>query len=285
VTSSRSTGSRRRVVATVGAGAVLLLLATGCSLDDVPNQIGIPDPGTDQGERIFHLWQATWVSLWVVGIITWALILGAAVMYRRRKSGQVPAQTRYNLPIEVMYTITPLIIVAVFTIFTWRDEAVITDIKPDKDLTVNVVGYQWAWTFNYLEGGVVEEPVYETGTPDDPPTLYLPVGEKVEFVLTSPDVIHSFNVPKFLMRMDVVPGRENTFQVTPTVEGTFSGFCVELCGTYHSQMRFEVEVVSPEEFDAQLAEFAELGQTGDLVTGRVNDDAQNQGNTELGGQP
>lgn len=280
MTSSSLAGSRRRVAATVAAGVVLLLVGTGCSLDDVPNQIGIPDPGTDQGERIFHLWQATWVSLWVVGFITWALILGAAAMYRRRKSGGVPAQTRYNLPIEVMYTVTPLIIVAVFTIFTWRDEADITDITAEKDLTVNVVGYQWEWAFNYLDADV-----YETGTPGDPPTLYLPVGEKVEFVLTSSDVIHSFNVPKFLMRMDVVPGRVNTFQVTPTVEGTFSGFCVELCGTYHSQMRFSVEVVSPEEFDAQMAEFAELGQTGLLDTGRTNDDAQNQGNTEIGGQP
>ena len=264
----------------------LLLLATGCSLDDVPNQIGIPDPGTDQGERIFHLWQATWVALWVVGFITWALILGAAVMYRRRKSGALPAQTRYNLPIEVMYTITPLIIVAVFTIFTWRDEAEITDLAPDPDVTVNVVGYQWGWTFNYIDQeGAGGETVYETGTPSDPPILHLPVGQRVEFVLTSPDVIHSFNIPTFLMRMDVVPGRINAFQVTPTVEGRSSGFCVELCGTYHSQMRFWVEVVSPDEFDAQMAELADQGQTGELVTGRVNDDAQNQGNTELGGQP
>ena len=204
VTSSRMTGARRRRLAAVAAGAIFLLLVTGCSTQDIPNQISMPDPATEQGERIFHLWQATWVALWVVGALTWGLILGAAILYRRRKVGDVPEQKRYNIPIEVMYTITPLIVVAVFTIFTWRDTAEVVDVHEDKALTVNVVGYQWNWAFNYLE-----PEVYDTGSPSDLPTLYLPLGEQVEFVLTSPDVAHSFWIPDFLMKMDVIPGREN----------------------------------------------------------------------------
>ena len=274
------TGARRRRLAAVAAGAIFLLLVTGCSTQDIPNHISMPDPATEQGERIFHLWQATWVALWVVGALTWGLILGAAILYRRRKVGDVPEQKRYNIPIEVMYTITPLIVVAVFTIFTWRDTAEVVDVHEDKALTVNVVGYQWNWAFNYLE-----PEVYDTGSPSDLPTLYLPLGEQVEFVLTSPDVAHSFWIPDFLMKMDVIPGRENVFQVRPTVEGEFVGRCAELCGTEHSQMLFEVEVLPPVEFDQKMAELADAGQTGALDTDRHSDGAQNQGNTEIGGQP
>lgn len=249
-------------------------------MEDVPNQISIPNPVTDTGKIAFDLWQGTWLALWIIGGITWALILGAAIIYRRKSEDHVPAQTRYNLPIEVLYTVTPLIVIAVFTLFTWRDEAKITDLKPDPDVVVNVVGYQWNWAFNY-----VDEEVYDSGTPNDLPTLYLPVGERVRFVLTSPDVDHSFWVPAFLMKMDVIPGRVNQFEVTPTQTGHFAGRCAELCGTYHSQMLFWVDVVTPEEYSQKMAELGASGQTGVFDTGRANDDAQNQGNTELGGQP
>ena len=216
---TRIAGVSRRRLAAAGLGALALLVATGCSTEDIPNQLSIPDPATDQGQRIFDLWQATWVALWVVGAITWGLILAASVLYRRRREGELPRQTRYNLPIEVMYTVTPLIVVAVFTIFTWRDEAEITEINSDQQVTVNVVGYQWNWAFNYIE-----DQVWETGTPNQLPTLYLPVGEQVRFVLTSPDTIHSFWIPSFLMKMDVVPGRANHFEVTPTQIGHFVVF-------------------------------------------------------------
>jgi cytochrome c oxidase subunit 2 len=276
---TRIAGVSRRRLAAAGLGALTLLVATGCSTEDIPNQLSIPDPVTNQGERIFDLWQATWVALWVVGFITWGLILAASVIYRRRRGGALPRQTRYNLPIEVMYTVTPLIVIAVFTIFTWRDEAEITDINPDQQVTVNVVGYQWNWTFNY-----VEDQVWETGTPNQLPTLYLPLGEKVRFVLTSPDTIHSFSVPAFLFKMDVVPGRANQFELVPTKTGEFLGFCAELCGTQHSQMRFVVEVVTPEVFDQKMDELVAAGQTGELETGRAGEEANDLGNTRIGGQ-
>ncbi len=276
---TRFAGVNRRRLAAAGLGALTLLVATGCSTEDIPNQLSIPDPATDQGQRIFDLWQATWVALWVVGTITWGLILAASVIYRRRRGGPLPRQTRYNLPIEVMYTVTPLIVIAVFTLFTWRDEAEITEINPDQQVTVNVVGYQWNWTFNY-----VEDQVWETGTPNRLPTLYLPVGQKVRFVLTSPDTIHSFWVPNFLMKMDVVPGRANQFEVVPTKTGHFLGFCAELCGTQHSQMRFYVDVVTPEVFDQKIEELAAAGQTGALETGRAGEEANDLGNTRIGGQ-
>lgn len=277
VLSSRFRGAHRRTAAAL-TGVLAVLVTTGCSIQDLPNQISIPDPATEQGEITFSLWQGTWVALWVVGALTWALILGAAIFYRKRRDDRLPAQLRYNIPIEVMYTVTPLIVVAVFTLFTWRDEAEITQVTDDQAVTVNVVGFQWNWTFNYIEAGV-----YENGSPSDLPVLYLPQGEKVRFVLTSPDVIHSFWVPDFLMKMDVVPGRTNEFEVTPTKLGRFSGVCAELCGTYHSQMRFWVEVVEPDEYEQRLAEFEAAGQVGAITTERDNEEAQNQGNSRIGG--
>jgi cytochrome c oxidase subunit 2 len=279
VISSHSTGRRRHLAAAAGLGAALMVVVTGCSTQDIPNQLSIPDPVTDSGHTVFALWQGTWVALWIVGAFTWALMLGAAVVYRRRRADEIPPQTRYNIPIEVLYTITPLIVIAVLTFFTWRDEATITRVSDDQDLTVNVVGYQWNWGFNY-----VDDQVYDAGTPTDLPTLYLPVDEKVLFELTSPDVIHSFWIPAFLFKMDVVPGRTNRFEVTPDTEGTFVGRCAEMCGTYHSQMLFYVKVVPRAEYDAHMAELAAAGQSGQLDTGRTSDEAQNQGNTRLGGQ-
>ena len=267
----------RRLLAAAAVGSVLLLALSGCSVEQLSNQISIPDPVSTSGDRIFHLWQATWVALWVIGFFTWALMLGAAWFYRRRRDDDVPKQTRYNVPIEVLYTVTPMIVIMVFAWFTIRDGAIITEVKDDQAHTVNVVGYQWNWAFNYID-----EEVYEVGSPSDLPTLYLPVDEKVQFVLTSPDVIHSFWVPDFLMKMDVVPGRANRFEVTPTVEGRYTGKCAELCGTYHSQMLFWVEVVSAEEFDQKMEELRLAGQTGELQTDRPNTDAQNQGNTRIG---
>ena len=276
MTSSR-VATRRRWVTGAVIGGLALFALTGCSLDDIPNQISIPDSASDSGDRIFHLWQATWVALWAIGIFTWALMLGAAFWFRKRSDDFVPKQTRYNLPIEVMYTVTPLIVILAFAVPTIRDSNIITEVNGDADQTVNVVGYQWQWGFNYID-----EDVYSTGTPAEPPTLYLPVDETVQFVLTSPDVIHSFWVPDFLFKMDVVPGRANTFEIVPNVEGRFEGKCAEMCGTYHSQMLFWVEVVDRETFDQKMAELAAAGQTGQLDTGRPNTDAQNQGNTRIG---
>jgi cytochrome c oxidase subunit 2 len=91
----------------------------------------------------------------------------------------------------------------------------------------------------------------------------LPVDETVEFRLHSPDVIHDFWITGFLMKMDVVPGRVNHFQVTPKEIGTYAGKCAELCGVSHSRMLFNVEVVSPEDYDAYLQEKEAEGMVSD----------------------
>ena len=172
-------------------------------------------------------------------------------------------QTRYNLPLEIFYTIVPIIMVVVLfqhTIMT--QNAVLKEVEPDH--TIAVVGQQWSWTFNYLDEDVANgKNVYTAGTARDIPTLVLPVDQIVQFDLSSPDVIHSFWIPAFLMKMDVVPGRDNGFQVEPNRIGTYMGKCTELCGTYHSRMLFNVEVVSQADYEQYLRDQIAAGFVSD----------------------
>lgn len=241
----------------------------------------MPTPAAEQSDSILWLWQTAWITAFVVGGITLVLILWPSVFHRRSRMGEVPAQTRYNLPIEVFYTIVPFLVIAVLFGYTARDEAELTRLADSTPNTVNVVGFQWSWTFNYVNDGT-----YDVGTPDEPPVLWLPVDEKTRFDLTSPDVIHSFWVPKFLFKMDVIPGRTNQFDLTPDTIGTFKGKCAELCGVDHSRMLFDVKVVSRADYDAHIAELKASGRDGLLVSGRVDDNASGkQGRTEINRDP
>jgi cytochrome c oxidase subunit 2 len=221
----------------------------------------MPDPATVNAERILALWQGSWAAALATGAIVWGLIIWSVIFHRKR-SDELPVQTRYNVPIEVLYTVVPFIIIAVLFYFTARDETKILELSENPDNTINVVGRQWSWTFNYLD-----ESVWDAGTPADPPTLVLPEGESVRFELTSPDVIHSFWVPAFLFKMDVVPGRVNVFEITPSKQGRFVGKCAELCGVDHSRMLFNVEVVSSDAYDEHIERLKDAGQTGNLPKG------------------
>lgn len=216
----------------------------------------MPEIVTVQGEHILQLWQGAWIAALVTGVITWALIIGVPIWFRRRSDDEVPVQTRYNLPIEIFYTIFPVIMVIAFFSHTVRVQNIALE-HVEPDVTVLVVGQKWQWTFNYPDteaaGG---KNVFVSGTGDDIPQLVIPVGKTVEFDLYSPDVIHNFGIPAFAMRMDVVPGNDNSYQVTPTETGTFDGKCYELCGAYHSRMLFTVEVVTEAEYEAYLAKLA-----------------------------
>jgi cytochrome c oxidase subunit 2 len=198
-----------------------------------------------------HFWTGGWIAALVVGVMVWGLIIWAAIFHRRR-GNEIPAQTKYNIPIEILYTIVPFIIVAVFFYFTARDQSEITKISPDstKVHVIKVNGIRWSWQFTYENLGP-ETAV--TGTPGQPPVLYLPAGERVRFELTSSDVNHSFWIPAFMMKMDNLAGVTNRFEVTPTKEGTYPGRCAELCGRNHSLMLFTVKVVSPSEYQQQIS--------------------------------
>jgi cytochrome c oxidase subunit II len=240
------------------AGGAALLAGCGIDQEEAFRISGLPVPASDRAPFICDLWVGTWIAALAIGFLVWGLIAWVSIVYRRKRHhDHLPEQVRYNIPIETLYTVVPLFIVGVLFFWTMTNADEVQAKTDDPDVSIGVIGQQWSWTFNYLD-----EDVYDVGTAATIPQLYLPVNQVVEFQLNSPDVIHSFWVPSFYFKMDLIPGRTNSFQVTPTQEGTYAGRCSELCGAYHSRMLFEVVVVSEQEYQDHLGELEAAGQTG-----------------------
>lgn len=273
----------RNLAVGLTTGSALVFLS-GCSAEDKDQikRLAMPDPRSEEARFVYDLWQWSWLAAMITGVVVWGLIFYAIIKYRRRNETEIPVQTRYNLPIEIFYTIAPVMMVIVFFFFTVRAQDGI--LRAPKDLkeanaqapyNVTVVAQQWSWTFNYTKGGkTVKEVVWDAGTPDDIPTLYLVKGQDVSIDLYSPDVIHSFWPTDFLFKMDVVPGRakDNHFTVKPTVAGTFIGRCAELCGLYHSRMLFNVSVVDEATYNARMQELFDKGNRGMNAPGPYNEE-------------
>jgi len=273
--------SARWAVPLVGAA----LLLSGCSEEG--KRLAMPDPASAQGEHTLNLWQGAWIAALATGVIVWGLIFYAVVRFRRRSDDEIPVQTRYNLPLEIFYTIAPVVMVIVFFAHTVRTQNAVLEDEGTPDNIIEVTGQQWSWTFNYGLGEMdpaadddrqddefpYQEYAYEGGTGSYIPELWLPVDKTTRFNLRSPDVIHDFGVPSFLLKMDVIPGRVNHYVITPTRTGTFKGKCYELCGVYHSRMLFTVKVVTQEEYDEHVAQLEAADQTSEkpLVGGEDAD--------------
>jgi cytochrome c oxidase subunit II len=243
----------------------LVTLTAGCNATTVEN-LGLRTPLTTQAKLTVSLWQGAWIAALAVGAVVWGMIIWSIIFYRK-KGDRIPHQVRYNLPIEIMYTVIPFIMVGVLFYFTARDENRIDELSAHPNVVVNVVGSQWTWTFQYPQypvknsaDGVTELGQMWNGV--DPgnegqlPLLEIPDHETVRFNLYSIDVIHSFWVLPFDFKRDVIPGHPNHFQVNPT--GTLYsgpdtiGRCSELCGLYHSRMLFRIKIVTPAQFKAWI---------------------------------
>ncbi|MDO9398311.1 MAG: cytochrome c oxidase subunit II [Herbiconiux sp.] len=266
--------NRRLRWAAIPIAAVMSVVLAGCTQEQLQGWLPTEPGTTNNVDKVIGLWVTSWIVLLIVGVITWGLTIWAIVVYRRRK-GQtgLPAQLRYNMPIEIFYTIVPLILVLGFFAFTARDQSEIEAKYDDPDVKIQVFGKQWAWDFNYVDEDVYYAGVQGQDDPDDAngnlveselPVLYLPVGKTVEIQLESRDVIHSFWDIDFLYKKDMLPGKTNYMYVTPEREGTYSGKCAELCGEYHSMMLFNVKVVSQQEYDDYIQSLEDAGQTGQL---------------------
>ena len=264
--------SRRLRLAAIPIAATLAFLLAGCTQQQLQGWLPTEPGTTNNVDRVIGLWVTSWIVLLIVGVITWGLTLWAVIVYRRRR-GQtgLPAQLRYNMPIEIFYTIVPLILVLGFFAFTARDQAAIEADPGDPDVTIEVFGKRWAWDFNYLDenvysAGIQAQEVGENNAidVDDLPVLYLPVNAKVQIDIESRDVIHSFWIIDFLYKKDMIPGKTNHWYFTPTKIGTYQGKCAELCGEYHSLMLFQVKVVSQDEYDAHIEALRDAGKVGRL---------------------
>ena len=250
---------------------MLLALLSGCSVDSVGSAFGgfgWPQHGISlQAHKMYDLWIASTIAALVVGIFVWGLIFWCVIRYRKR-GDELPVQTRFNIPIEVFYTVTPVLVVAVLFYYTAIVQADVDKMSRNPDMTVEVVAFKWNWQFNYRDapGAEAETVASNLGSSDVIPLLVLPTGKKIRFEETSRDVIHSFWVPEMLFKRDVFPGNvRNSFEVTLDREGRYVGRCAELCGTYHAFMQFELVVVSPEKFDQFLAAKVAGGSTQDAM--------------------
>jgi cytochrome c oxidase subunit 2 len=273
----------------IPVGIAVAVSLAGCSPTELhgflPGFTEDGTPATNHTDMVAALWVNSWIVLLAVGIITWGLMLWAIIAYRRRK-GQtgLPVQLRYNMPIEIFYTIVPLILVLGFFAFTARDQNILETQYDNPQVSITAIGKQWAWDFQY-DGSDPKgaDDVWTMGIQAQPdaqgnidqsqlPTLYLPVNETVKITLQSRDVIHSFWIVDFLYKKDLFIGKDNSWSFTPTREGTYAGKCAELCGEYHSMMLFNVKVVSQSEYQTYLASLKTKGQTGpiDAAYDRLN---------------
>ncbi len=262
--------------------AVLVALATaGCSRADLEDKLrfGWPRGVTEQAREMRVLWTWSSVAALAVGVLVWGMIFWVVIVYRRRDD-ELPKQTKYNLPIEIVYTVLPFLIIAVLFYYTAITQNNITKVSANPDAHITVVGFQWNWEFDYtdMRDTQTNEFLYTIGTTTEIPILVIPVGKKVQFIERASDVVHSFWVPEFLFKRDVFPGTQvNTFEVTATQTGSYVGHCAELCGTYHSQMNFEVRVVSPEDYQRYLSALQRFGN--------ADQDRQSKALTAIGQAP
>ena len=296
--SRSSASSTARRGARGGYAALILvsltLLLSGCSVQGAEKHLrfGWPTGVTRQAERMRVLWSWSGVAALVLGVIVWGLIFWCCIRYRKRND-ELPRQTKYNFVVEMVCVIVPfLVIIGLF----WRTVVVEDDVdhlSKDPDVLVTVDAFKWNWQFEYdhykttpttgtdiaavypgvknpATGGVLN--LNTVGSDNEIPVLVIPVGETVQIIEHSEDVVHSFWVPEFLFKRDVIPYgtqaeqhasglADNRFEFTATSTGSFVGRCAELCGTYHSQMNFEVRVVSQNDFVTYLKALAAIPYT------------------------
>ena len=226
-----------------------------------PWQMDLQSAATPVMEQIttFHTF-----LLWVIGIISafvLALLLIIIVRFNARANPN-PSRTTHNTPLEVIWTIAPVVILLTIAVPSFRLLFLQLDI-PKPDLTVKATGKQWFWSYSYPDNGnfefdslMVAEKDLKPGQPrllavDN--EMVVPVNKIVHVLVTGADVIHSLTVPSFGIRIDAVPGRINETWFKATVEGMFYGQCSELCGKDHSFMPIAVRVVNDSDFATWVA--------------------------------
>ncbi|WP_445285953.1 cytochrome c oxidase subunit II [Yoonia sp. 208BN28-4] len=202
----------------------------------------------------------TIITLFVTGLLAWV------ILRFNRKSNPTPATFTHNSPLEVAWTVVPIVILVFIGAFSlpvlFKQQEI-----PEGDINIKVTGYQWYWGYEYVDDGVYfdsfmlaedeleefgyDESLYRLATDT---AVVVPVGATVVMTVTGGDVIHSWTIPAFGVKQDAVPGRLAQLWFAAEREGIFFGQCSELCGKDHAYMPITVKVVSQENYDAWLAE-------------------------------
>ncbi len=263
-------GHRRRRFL-VGLAVAVPLVAGGCGFYPT---YGASRGATKQGQDTFKLYSGMMTTGIIVAVLVGLLILWTVVRYRKR-SDEMPRQFHESIPIEILYTAIPILIVGVLFAYT-----VLTENNVDATVAANatvtstgtpvvnvhVTAFQWGWRFDYpaLNVGVAGELLQ--GPNNHGPQMVVPVGQTVQVTLVSDDVIHGFYVRDFNFSRYALPGVTNVFDLTVLNTGTYNGQCTQICGLYHSEMLFSVKAVSPAAFSkwahAQVAAGNTLERSG-----------------------
>ncbi|HWD27751.1 MAG TPA: cytochrome c oxidase subunit II [Rhizomicrobium sp.] len=249
----------------IGAGvaAAVLALSTTAALALPHNyQLGMQPAVSPVMDRIEEFHQELVVIITLITLFVGALMLWIVIRYNKR-ANPVPSKTHHNTLLEVAWTVIPVIILVIIAVPSFKllyFEAAI----PKPDLTIKAIGKQWFWTYEYSSEGKFQ---YDSlGLSDDAAkkaneprllgvdnVVVVPVNKVVEIDTTGADVIHSWAVPQFGVKMDAVPGRINRTWFKATEIGTYYGECSELCGAKHAFMPIEVKVVSDADYATWLA--------------------------------
>lgn len=238
------TRSRLRRLVVALALPIAGISLSGCTLPG----FGAHQADTTTGQSAYRLWQGFSVVAAIIGAFVLALIVYAVVAYRR-KGDTIPKQTQYHVPLEIVYTVIPiLIVIALFVATIVTENKVLA--MPKTDVAINVNAFQWGWGFTYEHQNAVA-----IGNTTDSPVMVMPVDTDVRIILTATDVVHGFYVRDFNFSRFALPGVKNQFTLHATKTGTFFGQCTQLCGLYHSIMYYKVKVVTQPEYQTWLSSF------------------------------
>jgi cytochrome c oxidase subunit 2 len=232
---------------------ILVIVASVLTYFGVNIMWVLPTSASAQATPIDWLWDIQMIVLSFLFSLIVVPMFYSLIVFRRRK-GETGDGKHFegNYKLEVAWTILPLFAVLTMAYLGAENLAEVRRADPDA-VTINVTGRQWSWSFEYPEYGVISD------------ELHLPVGKQVLLQMTSTDVIHSFWVPEFRVKQDLVPGRITELRITPTVTGSYKVSCAELCGTSHAFMVNSVFVEEQDGFDTwmtgQVALAEEASQT------------------------
>jgi len=270
----------------VRSNAVSAVIALACALSPpragaavfggpAPGGVGFLPTVSDNGDDI--VWLHNWILLPVtVGISALVLGLIVYIVYRfNEDANPVPSRRTHNGLLEVIWTVTPALLLVFIAVPSFRLLAKQL-IIPAPDLTLKVTASQWHWNYGYpkSEGGfsfdslIVDDKDLKPGEPrvitaDHP--MVVPIGKVIEVDVTSQDVIHSFSVPSFGVKIDAIPGRLNKYWFKADREGFYYGQCSNICGIDHAFMPINVRVVSLQDYEAWLIEAKKEFATADGV--------------------
>lgn len=225
--------SNKRHFIIVGVLVVITTIAMGMILNGV---LPLPEAAATQASTVdwlfvVHMWLISFLFALVMVFMVYSM-----VVFRRGKRQDEGDHIEGNTMIEIVWTVIPLIVVVIFSYIGIQTLATVTN-APKDELVVKVQGFQWAWSFQYPNGTTNTE-------------LVVPVNQNLDMEMNATDVIHSFWVPEWRVKQDLVPGLTTHVHFTPDKIGEYTLECNQICGLSHTIMVAKVRVVSQEEFTA-----------------------------------